>query len=168
MKSTVAIKNWLGQNVNLAAGKYSAEAQMTANGGTFVAHTQSGDLSFQVPQLVADEQGNINASAGQIGQVFGLSGKIWDVETNFDRVRDEQCVLGTHDDCEWEENRHGSEDYVCNTVVDYGSQSVHEVGYSTTKNISINLVESKTIGTFTGSYGLGDTTNEATPLTLCQ
>jgi hypothetical protein len=163
LRATTPVRQSNGQSLPLSAGSYSAQAKMGSGSGTLTIKTKQGTLRITVPQLAADSSGNFSASAVAIGQEFSVKGRIFNTQSNFDRKQDQSCVSGSHQQCSWSNDADGHSSYGCQDVNDYGTQPMHQVGYDSYKNVQINLIKGSVLGTFSGSYTLGEkfTTNQA-------
>src|SRR5690606_29167414 len=105
------------------------------------------------------EQANIRVSPSSLGQDFGLNGRIYQSRYSFDRVVERSCIYDIQRDYHCYRTKRG--DRVCDWIDREipGRQQVREVGYSTDKNINIDLISAsgKRIGNFLGVYSYGKT-----------
>jgi hypothetical protein len=165
VKAPIKIKTKRDKVVTIAPATYKATLDIEGNSTEVDIHTSNGKHSFIVPGIRPDQHGNINIPASKLGQEFGLSGKIYESTSDFDRTTSESCVhhydhehrchsvphcvrdaaggvqCDTREECNWER------------VPVHGTQPVQVEGSQSTKNASINLVKAgKAIGAFHASY----------------
>jgi hypothetical protein len=170
--STLRIVSPGGNKQVLNPGSYRAALRIEPKGGGQVFITASGkEVTFKIPNLSATSE-TIRVSAATLRQEFGLSGRVYVTQSPFDRVVSQSCVYGTerrlvcHDRRDGERRR---EDCDWETVTITGYQKVREIGYSSVRNINIDLVNtaSQKVGNYRGSVNLGDTVTDSDTLTSC-
>jgi hypothetical protein len=129
--TTINVVNSKGKVVRLAAGRYKAKVKMEKKGGSLI--ISSGASKLQVALPVLGTSSNINLSAGQIKQEFGLNGSIYNTRSPFDRSFDTSCVYDTQTKYACSRNAEGEQVCDWENVDIPGTERRRETGYSMIK-----------------------------------
>lgn len=165
VKSTIKVKTKRDKVVSIAPATYKATLDIESQSTEVDIYTNEGKHSFIVPGIRPDQHGNISMSASQLGQEFGVTGKIYETTVDIDRTVSDSCVHHYDQEYKCRNERHcvkdnaGNETCGTENVCDweqvpvYGREPVHEVGSQDTKNADMNLVKAgKAVGTFRAAY----------------
>lgn len=191
--STLRIVSPGGNKQTLSPGSYRTAIRAQEKGAQVFITASGKEVTFKIPQLAVQPGKAIRISAATLRQEFGLSGLVSDVRSPFDRVVSRYCVYGTerrlvcendgrgggrgpgrgdrdHGRDRDRDDRRGREECRWETVTIDGSRDVREVGYSTNRQISMEMLNTanQKVGQFRGSVSLGETITDQRDLSGCR
>lgn len=159
-----------GKVVALTEGTYNTKIDLRRDTSAVVSiKVDRSTVKFAIPKGLANYYGDINVSAADLGQAFGLKGKITETRENFAENRTESCVWTYRNEYRCDRNGHGSQHCEWVQVPVYGSQLIYEEGYYATKHVNIGLVQGRrSSAQFSGQYRMGRTVTEQQYLGGCR